>query len=126
MRFTYSSGKFNVRYDDDDDNDDDDDDNYDHDNDHDQDNHGRMARGGHGLHKVSPGPNPNPETALRPLQGWPAYKAGGPQAFSTHLDTPHCTPKTITTTIRYQVLVQIYLLASATVRQTMSTSNIID
>jgi hypothetical protein len=50
--------------------------------------HRRMARGGHGLPKVSPGltmPNPytpcrraTPETALCPFQGWPAHRDGPP------------------------------------------------
>jgi hypothetical protein len=60
--------------------------------------HGRMARGGHGLPKVSPGlamPNPStlcrlatPETALRLFIGWPAHRAGSLQLSSTLLDTP--------------------------------------
>jgi hypothetical protein len=48
--------------------------------------HGRMARGSHGLPKVSPGPAMHntstpcwwaiPETALWLFQGWPARRAG--------------------------------------------------
>jgi hypothetical protein len=62
--------------------------------------HGRMARGGHGLPKVSPGPAmPYPstpcrrttyETALRLFQGWPAHRAGSLWPFSAPLDTPCC------------------------------------
>jgi hypothetical protein len=60
--------------------------------------HGRMARGSHGFLKVSHGcamPYPfmpcglaTRETALRPFQGWPAYKAGGIRPSSTSFDTP--------------------------------------
>jgi hypothetical protein len=60
--------------------------------------HRRMTRGGHGLPKVSPGPTmpepstpcgrATPETALWPVQGWPAHRAGGLQPSSTLLDTP--------------------------------------
>jgi hypothetical protein len=59
---------------------------------------GRMARGGLG----SPGsamPYPStpcgratPETALRPIQGWPAYRVGSLRPSSTPLDTPRLTP----------------------------------
>jgi hypothetical protein len=56
------------------------------------DRHGRMARGGHGLPKVSPGPaQPDPYMPC----GWPAYRAGGLRLSSTPLDTPRCTPMLI-------------------------------
>jgi hypothetical protein len=65
-------------------------------------NHGRMARGGHGLPKVSSGPTmPDPSTPcgqaipelnLRPFQGWPARSAIGQCPSSTPLDTPRRTP----------------------------------
>jgi hypothetical protein len=61
-----------------------------------------MARGGHGLPKVSPGPTlPNPstpcggataETALQQFQGWPAPRAVSLQPSSSHFDTPSKTP----------------------------------
>jgi hypothetical protein len=64
--------------------------------------HGRMARCGHGLPKVSPGPakpypsmpwgRVTPETALLSFLGWPAHKAGGLRPSSTPLDTPRRTP----------------------------------
>jgi hypothetical protein len=64
--------------------------------------HGRMARGGHVLPKISIGPampNPftscgraTPKTASRPFQGWPAPKAGGQRPCTTSLDTPRRTP----------------------------------
>jgi hypothetical protein len=64
--------------------------------------HGRMARGGYGLPKVSPEPampNPStpcrqatPETALQPFQGRYACRAGGLRPSSTPLDTPRRTP----------------------------------
>jgi hypothetical protein len=51
--------------------------------------HGRMARGGHGLPKVSPG------SALRPFLGWPARRAGCQRPSSTLLETPRRTPMII-------------------------------
>jgi hypothetical protein len=69
-----------------------------------------MARSGHGLRKVSPGPampypfmaygQYNPETALWPIQGWPICRvacglrpaACGVWPSSTPLDTPRRTP----------------------------------
>jgi hypothetical protein len=58
----------------------------------------RMAKGNHGLPKVSPGPTmPNPSTpcgratreiALRPFQWWPARWAGRMRPSSTTLYTP--------------------------------------
>jgi hypothetical protein len=61
-----------------------------------------MARGGHGLPKVSPGPamldpsapceRATPQTALWPLQRWPSCKAGSLQPSSTLLDTPRRIP----------------------------------
>jgi hypothetical protein len=63
--------------------------------------HFRMARGDHGLPKISLGhamPFPIyalhrtlPETALWPLQGRPAHRAGGLRPSSTPLDTPRRT-----------------------------------
>jgi hypothetical protein len=63
--------------------------------------HGRMARGGYGLPKVSPGPamldpstpcgQATPERALQPFQGWPARRAGGLRLSSTLLDTARRT-----------------------------------
>jgi hypothetical protein len=57
----------------------------------------RVARGIHGLPKVSSGPampNPStpcwratPETALRLFRGWPAHRAGGLRPSSTLFDT---------------------------------------
>jgi hypothetical protein len=62
--------------------------------------HKRMARGGHGLPKVSLGPAmpyPNTpcglatsETALRLFQGWPVYRAGGLQP--SYYPLGHPTP----------------------------------
>jgi hypothetical protein len=62
----------------------------------------RMARGGHGLPKASPGPampNPfmpceqtTPEMALRVFMGWPVRRAGGLQPSSTRFDTPRRSP----------------------------------
>jgi hypothetical protein len=67
--------------------------------------HGRMARGGHGLPNVSPGPampdsfmlcgQTTPETALQLFQGWPARRADSLQSLSTLLDTPRRTPTII-------------------------------
>jgi hypothetical protein len=60
--------------------------------------HRRMARGGHGLARVSPRPAmPYPSTPvggipLWPFQGWPAFRVGGLRPSSTLLDTPRCTP----------------------------------
>jgi hypothetical protein len=66
--------------------------------------HGRMARGGHRLLKVSLGPvmldpsmpcgQDTPETALhlQPFQGWSACRAGNLRPSSTLLDTPRHTP----------------------------------
>jgi hypothetical protein len=60
-----------------------------------------MARGVHGLPKVSRGPampNPSmpcqqatPKTALQPFLGWPARRAGGLRQSSTPLDTQRRT-----------------------------------
>jgi hypothetical protein len=60
------------------------------------------AIGDHGLPKVSPGPampypstpwgQATPETALWPLQGWPACRAGSLNPSSIPLDTPRRTP----------------------------------
>jgi hypothetical protein len=57
---------------------------------------GRLARGGHELSKVSPGPampdpsmpyeQATPETALWPFQGWPARRAGGLRPSSRALE----------------------------------------
>jgi hypothetical protein len=64
--------------------------------------HGRMARGGHGLPKVSPGPTlpyssmpcrqAIPRAALPPFWGWLGCTAGGLRPSSTLLDTPPCRP----------------------------------
>jgi hypothetical protein len=64
--------------------------------------HGCMARGGHGLPKVSHGPvmpypsmpckRATPETALCPFQELPTRRAGGLQPSSTSIDTPRPTP----------------------------------
>jgi hypothetical protein len=64
--------------------------------------HRRMARVGHGLPKVLLGsamPDPSTpcrgatsETALWPIQGWPAHRAGGLRPSSTPLDIPRRTP----------------------------------
>jgi hypothetical protein len=61
----------------------------------------RMARGIHGLSKVSPRPTQlnlstpcgqaTPETALLPFRGWRARRVGGLRPFSTPLDTPRRT-----------------------------------
>jgi hypothetical protein len=61
-----------------------------------------MAKGGHGLSKLSLGPampdqstpcrQANPETALRLFQEWPARRAGGLQPSLMPLDTPRLTP----------------------------------
>jgi hypothetical protein len=61
----------------------------------------RMAKGIHGLPKVSPGPalsNPStpcgratPKTALWPFLGWSACRAGSLRPSSTPLDTPRRT-----------------------------------
>jgi hypothetical protein len=65
--------------------------------------HGRMARGGHELPKVSLGPTmPDPSTPCgqaicftsfpRPFQGWPTCRTGGLRLSSTLLGTPRRTP----------------------------------
>jgi hypothetical protein len=61
-----------------------------------------MASGGHGLPKVSPLPamlypsmpcrQATPETALSPLQEWPARRAGSLWPSFIPLDTPRRTP----------------------------------
>jgi hypothetical protein len=61
-----------------------------------------MARSGHGLPEISPGPTmPYPskpyeratsKTASRRFQGWPARRAGGLRLSSTPLDTTRHTP----------------------------------
>jgi hypothetical protein len=66
--------------------------------------HGRMARGSHGLPKVSLGPampypstpcgRTTPETALWPFQGWPTLRVGGLRPSPTLLYTPRRTPMT--------------------------------
>jgi hypothetical protein len=68
--------------------------------------HGRIARGDHGLPKVSLGPamlypcmpcgQATPETALQLFQGWLTHRVGGLQLSSTPLDTPRCTPTLLT------------------------------
>jgi hypothetical protein len=78
--------------------------------------HGRMARGGHGLPKVSLGPAmPNlsmpcgqatTEKALQPLQGWPAYKVSWLRPFSTPLDIPRRTPMVPVKTPSNQIVVR--------------------
>jgi hypothetical protein len=60
-----------------------------------------MARGGHGLPKVSCGPampkpytpcgRATPQTALWPFGGWPTRRAGGLRPSSSPLDTPSHT-----------------------------------
>jgi hypothetical protein len=65
--------------------------------------YGRMARGGHGLPKVLPGPamphpftpcgRATPETALRLFQGWLAHRAGRLRLSSTPLNTRRSIPK---------------------------------
>jgi hypothetical protein len=51
--------------------------------------HGRMARGGHGLPKVSLGPAmPYPSTPC----GWPTYRAGGLRLTSDFYPFGHPTP----------------------------------
>jgi hypothetical protein len=60
-----------------------------------------MARGIHGVPKVSPGPamldpstpceRATPETALRLFLGWPARRPGNMRPSSTPLDTPRRT-----------------------------------
>jgi hypothetical protein len=60
--------------------------------------HGCMARGGHGIPKVLPGPalpypstpcgGATPEMALWLFQGFPAHMAGGLRPYFTPLDTP--------------------------------------
>jgi hypothetical protein len=64
--------------------------------------HGRMARGGRGLLKISLEPamtdlsmpcgRATYETALQLFQGCPACRLGGLQPFSTPLDTPRRKP----------------------------------
>jgi hypothetical protein len=61
----------------------------------------RIARGGHGLPKVSPRPDMPypftpcrraiPETALQLFWGWPACRVGSLRLSSTPLDTPRRT-----------------------------------
>jgi hypothetical protein len=55
-----------------------------------------MAKDGHGLPKVSPGPTipyrqATPETAQQPFQGWPVCWAGSLRPSFTLLDTPRHT-----------------------------------
>jgi hypothetical protein len=64
--------------------------------------HGCMAKGSHGLPKVSHGPalpflftlcgRATPEMTLRPYQGWPVCRAGGLRPSSIPLDTPRRKP----------------------------------
>jgi hypothetical protein len=64
--------------------------------------HGLMARGGHGLPKVSLRPamfypsmpcgRATPEAVLQPFLGWPVLRAGGVWLSSIPLDTPCPTP----------------------------------
>jgi hypothetical protein len=55
--------------------------------------HERMARGGHGLPKVSPGPTmPYPFTPLQPFQRWSAYRAGSLRPSSTPKGARRHTP----------------------------------
>jgi hypothetical protein len=55
--------------------------------------HRLMARGGHALPKVSPGPvMPNPSTPCGWVTGWPGRRAGGLRPSATLLDTPRRTP----------------------------------
>jgi hypothetical protein len=64
--------------------------------------HMHMARGGHGLPKVSPGPampypstpwgRATPEMNLRLFLGWLTRRASGLRPSSTPLDTPRRTP----------------------------------
>jgi hypothetical protein len=68
--------------------------------------HGRMARRGHGLPKVSPGPalpypsspcgRATPEMALRPLQRGPARRGARLRPSSSPLVTPRYTPVDMT------------------------------
>jgi hypothetical protein len=61
-----------------------------------------MARGGHGLPYVTPGPTlpypsmpcgrTTPETALQPFQRWPAHWMGDLWLSSSPLDTPRRMP----------------------------------
>jgi hypothetical protein len=55
--------------------------------------HGRTARSGHELPKVSPGPampfcSAPCKQAVRPIHGWPTPRAGSLRLSSTSLDTP--------------------------------------
>jgi hypothetical protein len=64
-----------------------------------------MARGGHGLPKVTPGPSmpypftpcgwATPKTALQLFLGWPTHRVGCLQPSSTLLDIPRRTLKTL-------------------------------
>jgi hypothetical protein len=66
--------------------------------------HSHMAKGGHGLPKVSSGSTMpycstpcrqgTPEMALWSFQQWPAHRAIDLRLSSTHLDTLHRTPYT--------------------------------
>jgi hypothetical protein len=68
-----------------------------------------MARGGHGLPKVSLGPampkpsmpygRATPKMALQLFGGWPARRAVGLQPSSSHLDNPCHTPMILTDVI---------------------------
>jgi hypothetical protein len=61
-----------------------------------------MAKGSHGLPKVSPGPTmtyssmpcgqATREMTKKLFQEWPAHRVGGLQRSSTLLDTPRRTP----------------------------------
>jgi hypothetical protein len=63
--------------------------------------YGRMARGGHGLPKLSlkparpypstPCERATPETALQPFEEWPTHRVGSLWPSSTSLDTPRHT-----------------------------------
>jgi hypothetical protein len=53
-----------------------------------------MARGGHGLLKVSP--EGGPLTRVAHPQGWPAQREGGLWPSSCPLDTPRRTPMELT------------------------------
>jgi len=93
--------------------------------------HGRMARGRHGLPKVSPRPamldsstpsgRATAETALLMFQGWPARKAGSLRLSSSPLDHPRRTPMRCHARRRILKTIEIQSLFTRTVKRKIAS-----